>query len=130
MCVTLPRCNFGYKERDRTIRLFGQPTMGFGVLRRTGANTIEVMKGVKRELAYLNSIYAEKDIRLEQVYDETDYIYDALHLVTDNLYEASLLTILVLLFFLRSPSSLLVIGLSIPLSVITMFVVLSMLGRS
>ena len=121
---------FGYKERDRTIRLFGQPTMGFGVLRRTGANTIEVMQGVKRELAYLNSIYAEKDIRLDQVYDETDYIYDALHLVTDNLYEASLLTILVLLFFLRSPSSLLVIGLSIPLSVITMFVVLSMLGRS
>ena len=85
---------------------------------------------MKRELAYLNSIYAEKDIRLEQVYDETDYIYDALHLVTDNLYEASLLTIVVLLFFLRSPSSLLVIGLSIPLSVITMFVVLSMLGRS
>ena len=121
---------FGLKERDRTIRLFGQPTMGFGVLRRTGANTIEVMQGVKRELAYLNGIYAEKDIRLEQVYDETDYIYDALHLVTDNLYEASLLTILVLLFFLRSPSSLLVIGLSIPLSVITMFVVLSMLGRS
>ena len=44
------------------------------------------MQGVKRELAYLNSIYADKDIRLEQVYDETDYIYDALHLVTDNLY--------------------------------------------
>jgi HAE1 family hydrophobic/amphiphilic exporter-1 len=121
---------FGLKERDRTIRLFGQPTMGFGVLRRTGANTIEVMQGVKRELAYLNSIYADKDIRLDQVYDETDYIYDALHLVTDNLYEASLLTILVLLFFLRSPSSLLVIGLSIPLSVVTMFVALSMLGRS
>ena len=126
----IAKVQFGLKERDRTIRLFGQPTMGFGVLRRTGANTIEVMQGVKRELAYLNSIYAEKDIRLDQVYDETDYIYDALHLVTDNLYEASLLTIVVLLFFLRSPSSLLVIGLSIPLSVITMFVVLSMLGRS
>jgi HAE1 family hydrophobic/amphiphilic exporter-1 len=121
---------FGLKERDRTIRQFGQPTMGFGVLRRTGANTIEVMRGIKRELAYLNGVYAEKDIRLEQVYDETDYIYDALSLVTDNLYGASLLTILVLLFFLRSPSSLLVIGLSIPLSVVTMFVVLSLLERS
>lgn len=122
--------HFGYKERDRTIRLFGQPTLGFGVLRRTGANTIEVMQGIKRELAYLNGIYADKDIRLEQVYDETDYIYDALHLVTDNLYEASLLTIMVLLFFLRSPSSLLVIAMSIPLSVISMFVILDALGRS
>lgn len=122
--------HFGYKERDRTIRLFGQPTMGFGVLRRTGANTIEVMRGVKQELAYLNSIYADKDIRLQQVYDETDYIYDALSLVTDNLYAASLLTIVVLLFFLRSPSSLLVIGMSIPLSVIAMFVLLDAMGRS
>jgi HAE1 family hydrophobic/amphiphilic exporter-1 len=121
---------FGYKERDRTIRLRGKPTMGFGVLRRSGANTIEVMKGVKQELAYLNSIYADKDIRLQQVYDETDYIYDALSLVTDNLYEASLLSVLVLLFFLRSFSSLIVIAMSIPLSVITMFVVLNMLGRS
>ena len=37
---------------------------------------------------------------------------------------------MVLFFFLRSPSSLLVIGLSIPLSVISMFVVLDALGRS
>jgi HAE1 family hydrophobic/amphiphilic exporter-1 len=121
---------FGYKERDRTIRHFGDPTMGFGILRRTGANTIEVMAGVKQELQYLNGIYADKDIRLEQVYDETDYIYDALHLVTDNLGEASMLTVLVLLFFLRSISSILVIGMSIPISVISMFIVLNLLGRS
>lgn len=126
----IARVQFGYKEVDRSIRLFGKPTMGFGVLRRSGANTIEVMQGIKRELAYLNSIYAEKDIRFEQVYDETDYIYAALYLVTDNLYAASLLTIVVLLFFLRSPTSLLVIGLSIPLSVISMFVILNALGRS
>jgi HAE1 family hydrophobic/amphiphilic exporter-1 len=121
---------FGHKERDRLIRQFGRPTIGFGVLRRTGANTVEVMKGVRQELAYLNAIYADKDIRMEQVYDETDYIYDALSLVTDNLYVASLLTILVLMFFLRSPTSLLVIGMSIPVSVITTFIVLDAMGRN
>ena len=121
---------FGYKERDRLIRLFGKPTIGFGVLRRTGANTVEVMKGVKQELAYLNTIYADKDIAMQQVYDETDYIYDALYLVTDNLYWASFLTIMVLMFFLRSPTSILVIGLSIPVSVVATFIVLDALGRS
>lgn len=50
--------------------------------------------------------------------------------MTDNLYWASGLAILVLLFFLRSPSSLLIIGLSIPVSVITTFIVLDVLGRS
>jgi len=121
---------FGLKERDRSIRLFGKPTVGFGVVRRTGANTVEVMAGVKKELAYLNAIYADKGLQFEQVYDETDYIYDAVSLVTENVYEASLLTVVVLLFFLRSVSSILVIGLSIPISVISTFIVLSALGRS
>src|SRR5262245_6566353 len=121
---------FGLKERDRSIRLAGDPTVGFGVVRRTGANTVEVMKGVKRELAYLNAIYADKGMQFKQVYDETDYIYDAVGLVTENVYEASLLTVIVLLFFLRSLSSILVIGLSIPVSVVTTFIVLNALGRS
>ena len=55
------------------------------------------MQGVEQELAYLNSIYAEKDIRWTRSTMDS-YIYDALHLVTDSLYEASLLTIVVLLF--------------------------------
>jgi HAE1 family hydrophobic/amphiphilic exporter-1 len=121
---------FGLKERDRSIRQFGEPTVGFGVVRRTGANTIEVMRGIKQELAYLNATYADKDIQFEQVYDETDYIYDAVHLVTSNLYQVILLTVVVLMFFLRSPSSLLVIGLSIPVSVITTFTILDAMGRS
>lgn len=126
----LATVRFGHKDRVWGIRHFGTPTLGFGVIRRTGANTIEVMNGVKRELAYLNTIYDGKDIHFEQVYDETDYIFDALSLVKDNLFEASLLTVVVLLFFLRSISSILVIALSIPISVITTFVVLDALGRS
>jgi hydrophobic/amphiphilic exporter-1 (mainly G- bacteria), HAE1 family len=121
---------FGLKERDRSIRLFGEPTVGFGVVRRTGANTVEVMQGVKKELAYLNALYADKGIQFKQVYDETDYIYNAVGLVTENVYEASLLTVVVLLFFLRSVSSILVIALSIPISVVTTFIILSALGRS
>jgi hydrophobic/amphiphilic exporter-1 (mainly G- bacteria), HAE1 family len=121
---------FGLKERDRSIRLAGDPTVGFGVVRRTGANTVEVMKGVKRELAYLNATYGDKGMQFKQVYDETNYIYDAVSLVTENVYEASLLTVVVLLFFLRSISSILVIGLSIPISVVTTFIVLNALGRS
>jgi hydrophobic/amphiphilic exporter-1 (mainly G- bacteria), HAE1 family len=84
---------FGLKERVRDIRNFGQPTMGFGVLRRSGANTVEVMGKLKQELAYINRIYADKDIQLQQVYDETTYIYDAVHLVTENVYAAALLSV-------------------------------------
>jgi HAE1 family hydrophobic/amphiphilic exporter-1 len=121
---------FGHEEKERVVRVWGKQTVGFGILRRTGANTLEVMKGVKGEIRNLNTLYQGKDIELIQVYDETDYIYDALSLVTDNLYGVSLLTVVVLLFFLRSVSSILVIALSIPISVITTFVFLDALGRS
>lgn len=121
---------FGFKEPTGVFRYVGNPTVGFGVLRRTGGNTVEVMRGVKKELAYLNRLYAQKDIRLEAVYDETDYIYDAVNLVTENLYEATLLTVGVLLLFLRSISSIVVIGLAIPISVITTFIIIDLFGRS
>jgi HAE1 family hydrophobic/amphiphilic exporter-1 len=121
---------FGLKEHERSLRQFGQPTIGFVLVRRTGANAVEVMQGLKRELAYLNAVYADKDIQFEQIYDETDYIYDAVNLLVDNVYEASFLTIVVLLFFLRSISSIMVIALSIPISVISTFIVLNTLGRS
>ena len=55
----------GLKECNRDIRSFDNPTIGFGVLRRTGANTVNVMKRVKEELAYVNAIDADKEIQLE-----------------------------------------------------------------
>jgi hydrophobic/amphiphilic exporter-1 (mainly G- bacteria), HAE1 family len=121
---------FGLKEHERSLRQRGEPSVGFVVVRRTGANTVEVMQRLTRELDYLNTVYADKDIRFEQIYDETDYIYDAVRLLTNNFYEVSFLTIVVLLFFLRSISSILVIALSIPVSVISTFIILYALGRS
>jgi hypothetical protein len=35
------------------------------LLRRTGANAVNVMKRVKEELAYVNAIDADKEIQLE-----------------------------------------------------------------
>ncbi len=122
---------FGYKKKEQDIRQFGTPTIGFGVLRKTGANTIEVMQELKKELAYLNEqVYKDKDIFLRQLYDETDYIYDAVGLVTSNLYYGGALTVAVLLLFLRNGASTFIISFAIPISIIATFIFLNILGRS
>jgi len=122
---------FGYEDRDFAVRINGRPAIGMGVLRRSGANTVEVMKGLKKELSYLtDSLYKGKGIRLRMVYDETVYINDSLDLVINNIYYAALLAMIVLLLFLRSFSSILVISVAIPVSVVTTFVFLSGLGRT
>ncbi len=125
------RVVFGHEDRDFAVRHKGQPAIGLGVLRRSGANTIEVMRGVKAEVAYLNGqLYQGKGIRLQQVYDETEYIDESVALVTDNILYGGALAIAVLLLFLRSVSSVLVIAVAIPVSVVTTFVFLGLLGRT
>ncbi|MFQ5899641.1 MAG: efflux RND transporter permease subunit [Candidatus Methylomirabilia bacterium] len=125
------RAAFGHEERDFVVRHNGNPAIGLGVLRRSGANTVEVMKGIKAELAYMNDqLYRGKGIQLEQVYDETTYIDESVALVTNNIFYGGTLAVLVLLIFLRSITSVLVIVLAIPVAVVTTFVFLNLLGRS
>ena len=61
------------------------------------------MKGLRRQTKTLNeTILRDRGLLLTQVYDETDYIYSAIRLVNQNIVVGGLLTILVLLVFLRS----------------------------
>jgi HAE1 family hydrophobic/amphiphilic exporter-1 len=124
------RVTFGHEDRDFAVRASGRPAIGLGVLRRSGANTIDVMRGVKAELARLNEVYRDKGIELVQVYDETEYIRESVDLVLSNIGLGAALAVGILLLFLRSVSSVAVIGLAIPVSVVATFIVLNALGRS
>ncbi|HVG92962.1 MAG TPA: efflux RND transporter permease subunit, partial [Planctomycetota bacterium] len=125
------RVSFGREKRDAIVRQNGKPALVLGVLRRTGANVVEVMRGVREEVAYQNRVvFRGRPIRLVQVYDETEYIEDAKSLLVGNLVVGALLATAILLLFLKSMTSTIVIGLSIPISLLTTFVVLQMLGRS
>ncbi|MFQ5988420.1 MAG: efflux RND transporter permease subunit [Candidatus Methylomirabilales bacterium] len=126
----IAQVRFGHEDKERVVRVWNRPTIGFGVLRRTGSNTLKVMEGVKEELRYLNNLYRGKDIELIQVYDETDYIYESVGLVTSNLFYGAILAVVVLLLFLRSPASIFILAFAIPISLVTTFVMLDALGRS
>jgi HAE1 family hydrophobic/amphiphilic exporter-1 len=69
-------------------------------------------------------------LTLYNVYDETTYITSAIGLVKDNLIIGGFLAIAVLLLFLRSVSSTLIIATAIPISVIGTFVMMALLGRT
>ncbi|MEX0725346.1 MAG: efflux RND transporter permease subunit [Planctomycetaceae bacterium] len=75
-------------------------------------------------------ILKQLGVQLEQVYDQSEYIYSATELVTGNIYIGGTLAIIILLIFLRSPRSVLIIGISIPISVIATFLFMKSFGRS
>ena len=124
------KVSFDYGDLQRRIRLRQVPTMAFGALRKTGANTLEVMAGVKKAIAEINDIYKGRGIRLRQVYDETVYIDQSRSLVINNIFIGGALAIGVLLLFLGSLSSVMVIGVAIPVTVVSTFIFIFVLGRS
>ncbi|MEE8103973.1 MAG: efflux RND transporter permease subunit, partial [Planctomycetota bacterium] len=125
------RVELGYKKPSGVVRNFGTPCIAVNCIRETGANVLEVMEGIRSATRELNkTLLAERGLVLEQVYDETEYIYSAVGLVQQNILIGGALTILVLLLFLRSARSTLVIAVAIPTSIIGTFLFLGILGRS
>jgi HAE1 family hydrophobic/amphiphilic exporter-1 len=121
----------GYKKPDGLVRRFGTSSIALNALRETGANVLDVMDGLRDANRELNErVLRQRGLELTQVYDETEYIYSAIGLVNQNIVVGGLLTVMVLLLFLRSGRSTLVIGLAIPTSIIGTFLMLNLMGRS
>ncbi|MCA9205504.1 MAG: efflux RND transporter permease subunit, partial [Planctomycetales bacterium] len=121
----------GYKKPDGMVRRFGTSSIAINALRETGANVLDVMDGLREATRELNEeVLVDMGLELTQVYDETEYIHSSIDLVTDNIYEGGVLTFIVLLLFLRNVRSSVVIFISIGVSIVGMFLIMKLMGRS
>ncbi len=125
------RVRLGYKDATVTVRQRGRPAIAINATRETGANVLEVMDGIRATVKDLNDgLLRREGLHLQQVYDETDYIISSIDLVRSNIFIGGALATLVLLIFLRSASSVLIIITSIPISIVGTFLVMSLVGRN
>jgi HAE1 family hydrophobic/amphiphilic exporter-1 len=125
------RVRLGYKDPEFAVRQNGEPAIAVNAVKESGANAIEVMNGLRQAMKELNrGLLKEKKLVLFNVYDETNYIRSAIGLVKQNLIVGGFLAIAILLLFLRSGSSTLIIATAIPISVIGTFVVMAFMGRT
>ncbi len=125
------KARFGYERPTVSVRQNGEPAMAINAQREVGSNVLAVMAGLKEAVRELNAgILQNRGLYLEQVYDETEYIESAIDLVRQNLWVGGILAILVLLLFLRSLSSTLIVATAIPISLIGAFMVMALAGRT
>ena len=108
------------KEQRSLARLNGVPTVTLSVQRQSGANTIEVIRGVKTALARVTA-QLPSDVKTEIIRDQSRYIEAALHEITTHLVLGSILASLVVLLFMRSWRSTLIAAVAIPASVVSTF---------
>ncbi|MGI9568958.1 MAG: efflux RND transporter permease subunit, partial [Desulfobulbia bacterium] len=120
-----------YKDPTVVVRHIGTPTIVLNAVREPGSNVLLVMGELKRALAELNSgVLNDRHLTIKQVYDETGYIYSAINLVRENIFIGGVLAVLVLLLFLRNLASTVIIAVSIPISAIGTFLIMTLLGRN
>ncbi len=114
------RVEDGTKEQRSLARLNGVPTVTLEIRRQSGANTIEVINGLKKELPRVAS-QLPGDVKLEVIRDQSRYIEAALHEIQKHLILGSILASLVVLVFMRSWRSTLIAAVAIPCSLISTF---------
>ena len=97
----------------------GKPAVRMFIYKESGANTVEVSQGIHAEVADIIRDYP--DIAVSAPWDSADFIRGAIRNVRQATLFGGGLAVFVLLFFLRSITSTLIIGIAIPISVIATF---------
>ncbi len=122
----------GYREKTSVVHANEPDNVAIGVGREPGANVVELIEALDADIVVLNRRFAEQglDLRLIPVYRDTDYLEQAIEFVTDNLLLGAGLAVGVLLLFLRSLRSVVVVAVAIPISLATVFLVMDALDRT
>ncbi|MEZ5363400.1 MAG: efflux RND transporter permease subunit [Bryobacterales bacterium] len=97
----------------------GKPAVRLYVYKQSGANTVEVAQVVREEVDKINRDYSSISVGIP--WDSSEFIVASVNNVKTSTMVGGLLAIFVLLFFLRSFTSTLIIGVAIPISVIATF---------
>ena len=110
------------EPRDGITRHDGQDTILIQVMRQSGANTVQVAADLKETLKKIET--DRPHLRFATITDQSVFINQSIGSLASSGIIGGILAIAVLWFFLRNVSSLLIVGLSIPVSIIASFVLL------
>jgi multidrug efflux pump len=123
------RAEVGVEDERSIARFVSKPAVGLGIVRQSKANVIEVARGVKKEVERLIPLLPA-GVETFVPYDESIFVEDSIHEVWVTLGVAFALVVLTIFIFLRNIRSTLIPCITIPVSVIGTYMVLSMLGYS
>ena len=117
----------GYKEREAIIRLGGGEAVELAIYKEGDANTVAVADALKVALERLKDDLPPNS-SLTTIEDQSVFIKAALSEVRTEALMGGLFAILLIFFFLRDGWSTFVIGLSLPVSIITTFFFMGQFG--
>jgi HAE1 family hydrophobic/amphiphilic exporter-1 len=113
----------GLEEKRSYTRLDGQEGLIAVVSRRSDANTVNVCEALVDQLDGINRDYAGV-LSSSVIFNQADFINKSIGNLYSTGLQAVFVAFLVLLFFIRSPKSSLVVAISMPMSIVATFSVM------
>ncbi len=94
------------------------------VLMIKGRDAVTVLEGVKQKIAELNDYGLPPGVKIKPIYDRTELVKHTVHTVEHNMLEGATLVLVILMVFLRRFLPALLVTLSIPVSLLSAFILL------
>src|SRR5579863_2759827 len=119
----------GYQVQTNIVRINGGLSSLLTVLRHGGASTLAVVQGVKDLLPRIQATLPTS-LNFTRLFDQSLFVQASVQGVVREASIAALLTALMILLFLGSWRSTLIVCISIPLSILTSLTILGLLGET
>ena len=119
----------GFQVQTNVVRQDGRRGVLISVLKNGNSSTLDVVKGVRALLPRVATIVSP-DLKMTPLSDQSVFVRSAVQGVIREAIIAAALTAIMILVFLGSWRSTLIIAISIPLSILTSIIVLSVLGET
>src|SRR5215475_9807439 len=119
----------GYSPQTNIVRLDGSRGVLLSVLKTGDASTIDVVRGVKEMLPRIATTMPP-ELRFQPLADQSKFVLAAVNGVISEAIIAACLTGIMILIFIGSWRSTLIIAISIPLSILTSLIMLGFLNQT
>jgi hydrophobic/amphiphilic exporter-1 (mainly G- bacteria), HAE1 family len=119
----------GHKQREVITRFGGKEAVELALYKEGDANTVRVARAVRARLEGLRKELPE-GVKIGAGVDQSRFIESAIDEVLENAVLGGLLAMVILFFFLKDAFSTLIIGITIPVSIIATFFFMHRFGVS
>lgn len=119
----------GYKEETNLAYLDGNACVMLMIQKQSGKNSVAAAKAARSQIEKIEKTLP-KDISIQEIWNSTDDIEATIKSVIESVIEGAVLAILILIVFLRSFKSTLIVGLSIPISVMATLMLMFLRGMT
>lgn len=117
-----------HRQQSQIVHVDGERAVYMKVYKQPGANTIHTAESLRETLPKLHGV--PPGVKLEPTFDQSTYIKNAIRSLRNDAILGASIVMVVLLLFLATFSSTLIVGLSLPLALMATFAAMYFTGET